>query len=105
VGFDVYFVPGHSYVDIDVCFWREPSFEVWEKIRSSPAEWNSLIGGMWEFEGSADKKRGYMSVWREIPRLRDEASWQEAYSWLAERLSALYEKVAPRLREEMDRAG
>jgi hypothetical protein len=36
--------------------------------------------------------------------LRDEASWQEAYAWLAERLSALYEKVTPRLREEMGQA-
>ena len=77
VGFDVYFVPGHSYVDIDVCFWREPSFKLWERIRANPAEWNSLIGGTWEFEGSANKKRGYMSVWREISNLRDEASWQE----------------------------
>jgi hypothetical protein len=102
VGFDIYFVPGNSYVDIDVCFWREPSFNVWEKIRTAPAEWNALIGGTWEFEGSADKKRGYMSVWREISNLRDEASWQEAYGWLAERLSALYEKVAPRLRQEMN---
>lgn len=104
VGFDIYFVPGNSYVDIDVCFWREPSFTVWEKIRAAPAEWNALIGGTWEFEGSADKKRGYISVWREIPNLRDEASWQEAYGWLAERLSALYGKVAPRLREEMNQA-
>lgn len=104
VGFDLYFVPGHSYVDIDVCFWREPSFKLWEKIRAAPAEWNSLIGGTWEFEGFADKKRGYMSVSREISNLRDEASWQVAYDWFSERLSALYGKVAPRLREEMDRA-
>lgn len=103
VGFDVYFVPGNSYVDVDVCFWREPSYKLWEMIRANPGEWNSLIGGTWEFEGSAERKRGYMSVWREIPRLRDETSWQEAYAWLGERLSALYGKVAPRLREEMNR--
>lgn len=105
VGFDVYFVPGNSYVDIDVCFWREPSFKLWEKIRTTPVEWNSLIGGTWEFEGSTEKKRGYMSVWREIPNLRNESSWQEAYAWLGERLSALYGNVAPRLRAEMDRTG
>jgi hypothetical protein len=103
IGFDISFVPGNAYVNIDVCFWREPSFQLWKRIRAAPEEWNSMIGGTWEFDGSADRKRGYMSVWREMQNLRDERSWQEAYAWLAERLSALYERVAPRLREEMDR--
>jgi len=103
IGFELYFGLKDSYVDVDVCFWREPSFRVWEKIKTAPGEWNNLIAGSWEFEGSTEKQRGYMSVWREVPNLRNESSWPEAYRWMSEKLSALYEKVAPRLREEMDR--
>ncbi len=103
IGFELYFGLRDSYVDIDVCFWREPSFRVWEMIKAAPGEWNSLIGGTWEFEGSTEKQRGYMSVWREVPNLRNEAAWPDAYRWMSERLSALYQKVAPRLREEMAR--
>lgn len=103
IGFDLYFGLRDSYVDIDVCFWREPSFRVWESIKAAPGEWNNLIGETWEFDGSPERQRGYMSIWREIPNLRNELSWPEAYRWMSERLSALYQKVAPRLREEMDR--
>jgi hypothetical protein len=103
IGFELYFGMQKSYVEIDVCFWREPSFRVWEKIKAAPGEWNDLIGGSWEFDGSAEKQRGYMSVWRAVPNLRNESSWPEAYRWMSEKLSALYQTVAPRLREEMDR--
>jgi hypothetical protein len=34
---------------------------------------------------------------------RHESSWPEVYSWLGNTLPLLYEKVAPKLREEMDR--
>jgi hypothetical protein len=34
---------------------------------------------------------------------RVEASWPEVYQWLGEKLSLLYEQVAPKLREAMDR--
>jgi hypothetical protein len=104
IGFELYFGLRDSYVDIDVYFWREPSFHVWEKIRAAPQEWNGLIGGAWEFEQPSDKQRAYMSVWRDVPEIRKDASWPDAWRWLGERLAALYEKVAPRLREEMDRA-
>lgn len=103
IGFDLYFGVKKSYVEIDVCFWREPSFRVWEKVKAAPAEWNTLIGGTWDFEGSAEKQRGYMSVWHDVPSLRNESSWPDAYRWMSEKLSALYQRVAPRLREEMDR--
>ena len=35
--------------------------------------------------------------------LRNESSWADVYRWLGEKLSLIYEKVAPKLREEMDR--
>lgn len=105
IGFEIYFGLRDSYVDIDVCFWREPSFRVWETIRAAPDEWNKLIGANWEFEQPSDKQRAYMSVWRDVPDIRNDRSWPDAYRWLGERLSALYEKVASRLRDEMDRDG
>lgn len=46
---------------------------------------------------------------RKVPRLavadlRNEASWPEVYDWLGKKLSLVYERVAPKLREEMDRS-
>lgn len=105
IGFELYFALRDSYVDIDVYFWREPSFHVWEKLRAAPDEWNGLIGATWEFRQTGEKQRGEMSVWRDVPDIRKDSSWPDAYRWLGERLSALYEKVAPRLREEMDKLG
>jgi hypothetical protein len=104
IGFEVYFGLRDSYVDIDVCFWREPSFRLWERIRAAPQEWNELIGGTWEFEQPGDKQRAYMSIWRDVPEIRKDASWPDAWRWLGEKLEALYGKVAPRLRQEMDRS-
>ncbi len=104
IGFELYMGLRDTYIDIDVYFWREPSFQVWEKLRAAPEEWNNLVGGAWEFQQLGDKQRGYMSVWQDMPSIRKETSWPDAYRWFGERLSALYEKVAPRLREEMDRS-
>jgi uncharacterized protein with ParB-like and HNH nuclease domain len=103
IGFEIYFGLRDSYVDIDVYFWREPSFRLWEKLREAPQAWNELIGGVWEFQQLGDKQRGMMSVWRDLPEIRRETHWAEAYRWFGEKLSALYGEVAPRLRDEMDR--
>lgn len=105
IGFEVDFGLRDSYVGIDVHFWREPSFRVWQQIRAAPEAWNDLVGSAWEFQQPSDKQRAWMSIWRDVPDIRKDNSWPDAYRWLGERLSALYEKVAPRLREEMDRAG
>ena len=105
IGFEVYFGIRDTYVDIEVYFWREPSFPVWEKLRAAPDEWNKLVDAEWEFELVGEGKRRRMSIWQEVSEIRKETSWPEAYRWLGERLSALYAKVAPRLREEMDRLG
>ncbi len=105
IGFELYFGLRDSYVDIDVYFWREPSYRVWEQLRAAPDEWNKLVGATWEFQQLGEKHRGLMSVWRDVPDIRRASSWPDAYRWLGERLSTLYGKVAPRLREEMDRLG
>ena len=104
IGFELYMGLRDTYIDIDVYFWREPSFQVWETLRAAPDEWNKLVGGAWEFHQLGEKQRAYMSVWQEMPNIRKEPSWPDAFHWFGERLSALYEKVAPRLREEMDRS-
>jgi hypothetical protein len=38
-----------------------------------------------------------------VSDLRSDSSWTDVYRWLGEKLSLVYEKVLPRLREEMDR--
>jgi len=103
IGFELYFGIRDSYVDIDVCFWREPSFRVFDMARAAPERWNDLAGGTWEFQQAGEKQRGYMSIWRDINHIRSEASWPDAYRWFGEKLSLLYERVVPALRQEMDR--
>ena len=103
IGFELYFGLRDSYIKAEVYFWRDPSFGLWEAIRNAPDEWNALIGDKWEFEQIGDRHRGRMSVRRETPRLRDESSWPEAYRWLGEKLSAVYQTITPRLKQEMER--
>jgi hypothetical protein len=103
IGFELYLGLKDPSIDIEVYFWREPSFHLWEKIRAAPEEWNRLIGGSWTFQQSGERQRALMSIWLEIPQIRKETSWPDAYRWFGERLSALYEGIAPRLRQEMDR--
>jgi hypothetical protein len=38
-----------------------------------------------------------------VSDVRSESSWTYVYRWLSEKLSLVYEKVVPNLREEMDR--
>ena len=43
-----------------------------------------------------------MFINKSMKDVRDETSWAEVYSWLGNTLSLLYEKIAPKLREDMD---
>jgi hypothetical protein len=86
---------------IDVWFWREASLPVWDKIRQSPADYNLLVNASWEFEKVQGRPRAFMSI--SIAKdVRQESSWPEVYEWLGQKLSLVYELLAPKLREEMD---
>lgn len=103
IGFELRFSLRHQHAGIDVWFWREASLPVWERIRESPEEYNALLGAEWEFEQVEGRPRARMFVNRAAADLRNESSWADVYRWLGEKLSLLYERVAPKLRDEMDR--
>jgi hypothetical protein len=105
IGFELYFGLRDSYVGIDVCFWRETSFKLYEQTCAAPERWNKLVDDTWEFYQPSERQRGYMSMWRTVNQIRSEASWLDAYRWFGEKLTLLYERVVPALREEMDRQG
>jgi hypothetical protein len=86
-----------------VWFWREASLPVWERIRQSPDEYNALVGTEWEFEQVEGRPRARMFVDQAVADLRNESSWTDVYMWLGEKLSLVYERVAPKLRDAMDR--
>lgn len=103
VGFELRFGLRQGTAGIDVWFWREPSFIVWDRIRQAPDEYNAAIGTDWVFDRLEGHARAVMSINRS-GELRDESSWPDLYRWLGEKLSLLYELVAPKLRAEMDRS-
>jgi Protein of unknown function DUF262/Protein of unknown function (DUF1524)/Domain of unknown function (DUF4268) len=103
IGFDLRFNLRHQHAGIDVWFWREASLPVWERIRQSPEEYNALVGEEWEFEQVEGRTRARMFVNQTSTDLRNESSWADVYRWLGEKLSLVYERVAPKLRDEMDR--
>lgn len=103
IGFELHFGIQETYVALTVLFWREPAIALLGKIRAVPDEWHALIGASWDLQSGSEKRYPYMYVWRDVPDIRDERAWPEAYQWLGERLSALIKRVAPRLRDEMDR--
>jgi hypothetical protein len=45
-----------------------------------------------------------MFVERPAEDLRSDTTWPELYKWFGENLSLLYGKIAPRLREEFEKA-
>lgn len=103
IGFELHFNLRRQYAGIDVWFWREASLPAWERIRQSPEEYNALVGVEWEFEQVEGRPRARMFINQTAADLRNESSWADVYRWLGEKLALLYERVAPKLRDEMDR--
>jgi len=103
VGIDLRFGLRDNQVGVDVWFWQEKSFTVWERIRANSSEFDTLLGMKWEFDRVADKNRGWMSANFSSNDLRDETAWDDLYVRLGKTLAAIFEHVAPRLRDEMDR--
>jgi hypothetical protein len=104
VTFHLHFNLRHQHTGIEVDFWKEASQRVWERIRQSPQEYHALIGTEWSFEQVASGPRGRMSISRPAADLRDPSTWADVYQWLGEKLSLLYDQVAPKLRDEIDRS-
>src|SRR5262249_50225319 len=102
IGFELRFALRGRNVGIDVWIWREASLPVWERIRQSPGEYNELLGVAWEFEQVEGQPRARMSV-SHVADVRNESTWPELYRWMGDKLSILYERIAPKLRAAMDR--
>lgn len=102
IGIDLRFSLRHRYVGIDLWFWREASLPVWQRISASSDQFNQLLGARWEFEQVDGRSRARMFISAPIPELRKELSWPEAHRWFGEKLSLVYEKILPKLRDEMD---
>jgi Protein of unknown function DUF262/Protein of unknown function (DUF1524)/Domain of unknown function (DUF4268) len=103
IGLELRFALRQQSIAIEVWFWREASFPVWEEIRHAPGEFNSLVGAKWEFEQVEGQCRGRMSVSQVTEKVRNESSWSDLYRWLGEKLSIVYEGILPKLRRAMDR--
>jgi hypothetical protein len=103
IGFELRLGLRQQNAGIDVWFWRAASLPVWERIRQLTKEYQDLVGASWEFEkveGRNPRARMSINVAAEV---HHESSWPEVYRWLGEKLSLVYERLAPKLREEMDR--
>lgn len=102
IGFDLRQMLRPGEVAIDVYFWRAASEPVWERLLADPTDINALIDDTWTFERIAHKGRQVprMTISREADS-DAESDWPALYGWLGQKLSLLYQHVAPRLRAEM----
>jgi hypothetical protein len=103
VGLELRLSLRHGLAGIDLWFWREASFPLWDRIRTSPKLYNDFVDAQWGFEQLQDRLRGRMYLDHAVADLRNESSWPDVYRWLGEKLSLVYERVTPTLRKEMDR--
>jgi uncharacterized protein with ParB-like and HNH nuclease domain len=103
IGIDLRFSLRHGYVGIDVWFWREASMPLWQSISQASGEYDALLDAKWDFEQMDRRARGRMFLIFPVMDLRKESSWPQAQQWFAEKLSLVYERVVPKLRDEMDR--
>jgi len=100
IGFELRHLLRPAGVALDVYFWREASFPVWEALQANPADVNNLIGTDWAFGQTEDAKLRWMNI--KMPMASsDEAAWPAAFAWFGDKLALLYNSVAPKLRDEM----
>lgn len=100
IGFELRHLLRPAGVALDVYFWREASFPVWEALQANPAEVNTLVGADWAFGQTEDAKLRWMNI--KLPMTTsDESEWPAAFSWFGDKLALLYNSVAPKLRDEM----
>jgi hypothetical protein len=88
-------------VGIDVWFWRAASIPVWERIQREPDAYNAIVGETWAFEPIEGRDRARMFLDQPADDLRDETTWPHHHKWFADKLSVLYGKIAPKLRQEI----
>jgi uncharacterized protein with ParB-like and HNH nuclease domain len=100
IGFEVRQIRQPPIAAIDVYFWREASFPVWQKLQTSPNDINALIGADWIFGQTEDGKLRWMNINVALPA-GNEAAWPGAYAWFGRKLTLLFTAVAPKLRDEM----
>lgn len=103
VGIDLRFGLRDNQVGIDVWFWQERSFAVWERVKANSDEFDALLGMKWELERVEGRSRGWMSANHHCSDLRDESTWSEVYARVGKSLAAIYERVMPRIRVELER--
>lgn len=100
IGFELRHLLRPAGIALDVYFWREASFPVWEALQANPAEVNALVGADWAFGQTEDAKLRWMNI--KLPMATsDESEWPAAFSWFGDKLALLYNSVAPKLRDEM----
>lgn len=101
IGFELRHQLRPSEVAIDVYYWREASFPVWERLQQDRTEIDTLIDDSWTFDRPQNDEHPRSMTITLAADSDDESAWPSLYGWLGQRLALLYAQVAPRLREEM----
>jgi len=104
VGFELRFGLRQGTVGIDLWFWRATTRPIWDRIRTAPDAYDALISAKWSFELVDGREKVRMFLDLPAEQLRNDSTWPDLYTWFGEKLSLLYTHVAPRLREDFDRA-
>lgn len=101
IGCEMRFLIQPGSVGIDIWFWRAASLPLWERIRESPESWNELVGDAWSFDVVDGKPRARMFIERPLANPRSEPDWPAVFPWFGQKLSLVYGRVMPRLKQEM----
>jgi hypothetical protein len=91
----------HDLVGLDIWFWREESFPLWEHLKGDHQEMDTLVDATWQFDQVEGKSRGRMYLDHPSPDVREAANWPKAHQWMGEKLNLVFGRIMPRLREEM----
>jgi uncharacterized protein with ParB-like and HNH nuclease domain len=99
VGLETRFLAQTGRVMIDVYFWRDAVFTIWERLEHDSAEVDAMVKDRWRFEPvNADTKRS-MTL-EHACNAYDESSWAAVYRWLGDKLEAIYASLIPYLRDK-----
>ncbi|MCZ8167200.1 DUF4268 domain-containing protein [Silanimonas sp.] len=101
VGFEIRHQLRPSEVAIDVYFWREASFPLWERFLLDQEDIDRLINDRWTFDRPQNDSHPRSMTISLSADAEDEDGWPSLYGWLGQKLALLYAQIAPRLREEM----
>lgn len=99
IGLETRFLVQTDRVMVDVYFWRDAVFTIWDRLQHDSAEVNAMVDDRWRFDRTDADTRRWMTL-EHACNAYDARSWPAAYRWLGDKLEAIYARLIPCLRDK-----